>query len=491
MSNLQNSEEMASIHESRIAVQAERLYESYRDKIDEVMPIYNNRHLRQFSKFDAYALGKMLENFETWRKAMPESIVMDNLGRVLPIALDLISAAYSTSIMPVIASTQPIDELVGVIFYKKMVAGSARPGVQAGDTLFSEFGQRDWNGLSGFSQNQINSEALTTLTDDGSLVTTYTGIGTNYTPVIQRTVEIHILDESETGDPIIRTAIDDGNGIIYGQGIYGTIVYSSGAITLEITDGTDLVGGGSGTGDRVVISYQTDIELAANIPKVSWQTVDDTIRARTFMLEGNWGLVTEFALQKRFGRAMDEEVATDLVSEINAEVATTAIQQVVASCPNYIEWDSTPPAGTSSYEHKLSFINAIEAASIKIANTAGRGTVNYMLASGTGLVQVATQPGFKKVATGNAMGPQVYGILNDSITVIRVPGTDIIPANKIYCGYRGANWFEAACVYSPYLPLFITDTVAIESSLRRARGVAHAAGIKVVAPVFTTCINIT
>lgn len=486
----ERANEMSEIHESRIAIQAERLYENYRGKIDEVVPIFNSRHIRNFNRFDAYALGKMLENFETWRKSMPESIVQDNLGRVLPIALDLVSAAYSTSIMPVIASTQPIDELVGVIFYKKMVAGSTRAGVNAGDTLFTEFGQRDWGTLGEYASNQIANEALTLLTADVDAAR-YTGLTTDYKPVIKRTFEMHILDESVTGDPVIRTGVDDGNGIIYGQGIYGEIDYDTGAIEFEITDDEGLTGGSAGTGDRVVISYQTDIELAANIPKVSWQTVDDTIRARTFMLEGNWGLVTEFALQKRFGRAMDEEVATDLVSEINAEVATAAIKAVVASCPNYIEWSDSPPAGTSAYEHKLSFIDAIEAASTKIADTAGRGTVNYMIASGTGLVQLATQPGFKKVATGNAMGPQVYGILNDSITVIKVPGTDLIAADKIYCGYRGANWFEAAVVYSPYLPLFITDTVAIESSLRRSRGVAHAAGIKVVAPVFTTCIKIT
>lgn len=478
---------MSEIHESRIAIQAERLYETFRDKIDEVVPIYNSRHIRDFSKFDAYALGKMLENFEVWRRSMPESIVMDNLGRVLPVALDLISAAYSTSIMPVLASTQPIDELVGVIFYKKMVAGSTRAGVTAGDTLFAEFGKRNWGSYGDYASNQITNEALLLLTAAGGpLDTTYTGQSTNYTPVLERSLELHILDESETGDPVVRTAVDDGKGTIYGQGIYGTINYATGAITLEITDTTDLA-----ATDRVVVSYQTDIELAANIPKVSWQTVDDTIRARTFMLEGNWGLVTEFALQKRFGRAMDEEVATDLVSEINAEVATTAIKQIVASCPTSVDWSDSPPAGTSAYEHKLSFIDAIEAASTMIADTAGRGTVNYMLASGTGLVQIATQPGFKKVATGNAMGPQVYGILNDSITVIKVPGTDVVAADKIYCGYRGSNWFEAAVVYSPYLPLFITDTVAIESSLRRSRGVAHAAGIKVVAPVFTTAINIT
>jgi hypothetical protein len=476
--------DMPDVHESRIAIQSERLYEVYREKIDEAVPVFNSKHIRKFNKFDAYALGKCLENFETWRRMMPESIVMDNMGRVLPVALDLISAAYSTSIMSVIASTQPIDELVGVIFYKKMVAAQARQGVGQGDVLLSEFGQRDWAHRADYASNQISAELKGTLGAHVAPIAP-TVADAAYKPILMRTLELKVLDAS-ANDAVLLTAIDDGKGNIYGPNLIGTVNYNTGEIAITITDATGLA-----DADKIVIEYQTDIEIAANIPKVSWQTVDDTIRARTFMLEGNWGMVTEFALQKRFGRAMDEEVATDLVSEINAEVATAAIKAVVASCPTSVDWNDTPPAGTSAYEHKLSFIDAIEAASTKIADTAGRGTVNYMLAAGSGLVHIATQPGFKKVATGNAMGPQVYGILNDTITVIKVPGTDIVPADKIYAGYRGTNWFEAAVVYSPYLPLFITDTVAIDSALRRARGVAHAAGIKVVAPVFTTAINIT
>jgi hypothetical protein len=475
--------DMPDVHESRIAIQSERLYEVYREKIDEAVPVFNSKHIRKFNKFDAYALGKCLENFETWRRMMPESVVMDNLGRVLPVALDLISAAYSTSIMSVIASTQPIDELVGVIFYKKMVAAQARQGVNAGDVLLSEFGQRDWANRADYASNQITAEQKGTLASTTvPIAPTLTDAA--YKPVLMRTLELSVVNA--TTGAVKIAAIDDGKGNIYGPNLIGTVNYNTGELAITITDNTGLA-----TTDKVVISYQTDIEIATNIPKVSWQTVDDTIRARTFMLEGNWGMVTEFALQKRFGRAMDEEVATDLVSEINAEVATAAIKSIVAACPTSVDWNDTPPAGTSAYEHKLSFIDAIEAASTKIADTAGRGTVNYMLAAGSGLVHIATQPGFKKVATGNAMGPQVYGILNDTITVVKVPGTDIIPADKIYAGYRGTNWFEAAVVYSPYLPLFITDTVAIDSALRRARGVAHAAGIKVVAPVFTTAINIT
>jgi hypothetical protein len=490
------------IQESRIKFQAERLYEQYRDKIDDCVAEYNRRHVRPFSRFDAYALGRMLENYETWVQMMPEEVVRDNLGRVLPIAMDIISASYATSIMSVISSIQPIDDEVGIVFFKRMTAGSTRQGVTAGDQLMGEFGYRAWGAQGSYASNYIRREAFCYLPDAGQGVPALTDASytktLQYTPVLRRTVTLEILDQSVAGNPVLRTAIDDGGGNnnsnignLYGNGITGTVNYSTGSVTFALTDATGLTGGASGVGDLVKISYETDIEKLDNIPKISWETVSTEIKARTYMLEGDWGVLTEYALQKRFGRAMDEEIASDLVSEINAEVTTSAILELVRGCPTSIDWDATPPAGTSAFEHKLSFYDAIEAASTKIADTAGRGTVNYLIAAGSGLVTISTQPGFKKVATGSSIGPQVYGILNDTITVIRVPGTDVVPPTKIYAGYRGGNWFESAVVYAPYLPLFVTDTATVTSSLRRAKGVAHAAGVRVVAPAFTTCINIT
>ena len=490
------------LQESRIKFQAERLYEAYRDKIDDCVTEYNRRHVKQFSRFDAYALGRMLENYETWLQMMPEDVVRDNLGRVLPIAMDIISAAYATSIMSVISSVQPIDDEVGIVFFKRMTAGSTRQGITAGDELLGEHGYRQWGSRGSYASNYIRREAFCHLPDAGAGVPELTD-GTytrtlSYTPILRRTVTLEILDQSVTGTPVLRTAIDDGGGSnndnignLYGTGITGTVNYTNGQVIFALTTVTSLTGGGAGTGDLVKISYETDIELLANIPKISWETVSTEVKARTYMLEGDWGVLTEYALQKRFGRAMDEEIASDLVSEINAEVTTAAILEIVNTCPTSVDWDATPPEGTSAFEHKLSFYDAIEAASTMIADTAGRGTVNYLMAAGSGLVTIATQPGFRKVATGSAIGPQVYGILNDTITVIRVPGTDVISPTSIYAGYRGGNWFESAVVYAPYLPLFVTDTATVTSSLRRAKGVAHAAGVKVVAPAFITKINIT
>jgi len=469
------------LQESRIKFQAERLYEAYRDKIDDCVTEYNRRHVKQFSRFDAYALGRMLENYETWLQMMPEDVVRDNLGRVLPIAMDIISAAYATSIMSVISSVQPIDDEVGIVFFKRMTAGSTRQGITAGDELLGEHGYRQWGSRGSYASNYIRREAFCWLPDAGAGVPELTD-GTytktlSYTPILRRTVTLEILDQSVTGNPVLRTAIDDGGGSnndnignLYGTGITGTVNYSNGQVIFALTTTTSLTGGGTGTGDLVKISYETDIELLANIPKISWETVSTEVKARTYMLEGDWGVLTEYALQKRFGRAMDEEIASDLVSEINAEVTTAAILEIVNTCPTSVDWDATPPEGTSAFEHKLSFYDAIEAASTMIADTAGRGTVNYLMAAGSGLVTIATQPGFRKVATGSAIGPQVYGILNDTITVIRVPGTDVISPTSIYAGYRGGNWFESAVVYAPYLPLFVTDTATVTSSLRRAKG---------------------
>ena len=301
------------LNEARIKFQAERLYEQYKGKIDECVTEYNKRHVKSFSRFDAYALGRMLENYETWLQMMPEDIVRDNLGRVIPIAMDIISAAYATSIMSVISSIQPIDDEVGIIFFKKMTAGSTRQGITAGDELLGEFGYRDWATRASYASNYINKASFCLLHDSGAGVPSATHANYTktvaYVPILKRTMTLEILDESATDNPVVRRAVDDGEGHIVGTGIAGEVDYLTGEVTFELLNVTDLVGGTTGTGDIVVISYETDIELLANIPKISWETVSTEVKARTYMLEGDWGVLTEYALQKRFGRAMDEEIA--------------------------------------------------------------------------------------------------------------------------------------------------------------------------------------
>jgi hypothetical protein len=233
--------------------------------------------------------------------------------------------------------------------------------------------------------------------------------------------------------------------------------------------------------DIGVVFYK---KLRIQDKKFLWETVSDTINSMILLLDGCYGFLVE---------GKNPELAEeDLIQEVNAVVANLVVKQLVKACPSTVEWSIFQDEDDSV----LTFIDAIEQASTKISDSAGRGVVTFMIVSGNpkadpfcGASIVSSQPVFKKTMTNSVMGPQHYGILNDNILVIKAPES-LVPTDEIYCGYRGMNWFEAFAVYSPRHYLMITQTVAISEKLTWRIGIGHKAGFETVVPEFLTKIKI-
>jgi hypothetical protein len=67
-------------------------------------------HLRPFSVEDQYVLSLMLDNQLRWQEYTPQSILMDNLGTILPIMYSTVQELYTSTFLSEIASWQPIDD---------------------------------------------------------------------------------------------------------------------------------------------------------------------------------------------------------------------------------------------------------------------------------------------------------------------------------------------------------------------------------------------
>lgn len=454
----------------------DRLYEKFRGPIDNVARAFSSRQGRTMNQFDVYALGKMLENYQSYIRMIPETVSQNYLGRVLPTAMDIIAASYVTSIMPAISSVQPMDELVGVIFYKTNYVD--------GSQSFSPFGQRNW-GSDQFASDFVQNELLGTLAaGSGSIYLDCSGTLAKH-GCRKGTLIVKIMH----GTTLLVTGVSDSDGNVYGpNGLTGSYNPDNGNVTVELLHDEAV---GATIGDSVYCTYNFDFEAnITNIPKATFRFTDKTVRARIYMLEGQWGLITEYTLQKRFGRAMDVEVANDLRAELNAEVASAAIVALYQNLVGEVTYPKTPAPGTSAYEHRMMFRDCINNTTNQIITNIGKGRVSYIIAGGNLFTVLASQPGFKFFETGSEIGPHVAGQLDD-ITIIRAVSNNLVPADEGIAGYRGANWFESGVVYAPYLPLFITGTVQIGSAFQQAMGAAHAAAIEMVVPEFTTKIRLT
>ncbi len=459
----------------KLEQQVEGLQKKYNGPINNVANAFKARQGRSMNQFDVYALGKMLENYNSYIRMIPETVSQNYLGRVLPTAMDIIAASYVTSIMPSISSVQPMDELVGVIFFKTNYVD--------GNKTFDPFGKRNW-GSDQFASDFVQDEVLGTLANgSGSAYLSAEGV-LGKRGCRKGTLVVKIMH----GTTLLVTGVSDSDGNIYGpRGLTGSYDPDTGNTTVELVHDETV---GAVVGDRVLVSYNFDFEAnITNVPKSTFRFTDKTVRARIYMLEGQWGLITEYTLQKRFGRAMDVEVANDLRAELNAEVASAAIKLIYNSAVGEVTYPKNPPAGTSAYEHRMMFRDVLNNSTNQLIANVGKGRVSYIIAGSNLFTILASQPGFKFFETGSEIGPHVAGQLDD-ITIIRAVSDNLVPADEGVAGYRGANWFESGIVYAPYLPLFVTGTVQIGSAFQQAMGAAHAAAIEMVVPEFTTKIKL-
>ena len=94
--------------EEKLLRKAEYYGEKYSDYMQylEKSPL-NKYHV--YSEYDMYALGEQLQRFEDYKKFCEDNGIVNELGTLPQIALDVITASYATSIVPVVASVQPIN----------------------------------------------------------------------------------------------------------------------------------------------------------------------------------------------------------------------------------------------------------------------------------------------------------------------------------------------------------------------------------------------
>ena len=104
-------------NESAIEHYAEGFLKKYRSQVE----AFESESLvakcgQSVTASDVFALGRQLEQFEAYREFVESNGTVAELGQIPTVALDVITAGFGTSILPLIASTQPIEEESGIIF---------------------------------------------------------------------------------------------------------------------------------------------------------------------------------------------------------------------------------------------------------------------------------------------------------------------------------------------------------------------------------------
>lgn len=427
--------------------------------------------VRPITQYDIYAVGKQLEAFEDYKHMCEEDGTLAQLGKIPDVAFDVITVAYGSSPMSVMASTQPIEEERGSVYFKELVAQTTRGNVTAGDALFKA-DQASPVAPMGFAGDEVTEILQATV----SGTQTYSGNVTS-TPIRTQKVVITI-------GGLNLSCRDDGNGFLIGYNLQGTIDYATGAYTLDLANDPLAA-------HDITAIYATDFEAAPDIPKVIMRLTSKSVDTQIYTLKDTIGLEQAYAMRKRFGMVAEDEVAQDLVAAINAEICNNAIAKLVASAQGNVNWAKATPAGISTFEHYQSFKYALAESEATMLGNAGRGTISVTVAGLTASSIIGTLPGFVKISDGTTIGPHIYGTL-DGVTIIRVPNSNIMNPNKVINIYKGASPFEAALVYAPYMPLVVTSALPTGANpLTNQKAAAVWAGLNVLVPNFATSLTLT
>lgn len=138
--------------------------------------------------------------------------------------------------------------------------------------------------------------------------------------------------------------MDDGEGVLLGNGATGTINYESGVVTIDFM-------AAPASGASIAASYEQLIEAQEDVAGIAGTLASTDIRAEVFALKSEVGILQEYSFSKRFGRLAMDEVAQDLTAELTRVTNTAAIQRLNAAAVGLTTWDRTAPNAVSYAEH--------------------------------------------------------------------------------------------------------------------------------------------
>lgn len=448
---------------------ADRYFRRYRAQC-EALSASPLAKARSLNAYDYYALGKQLENWDRYKEMCSEDGTLANLGKIPNIAYDVITVGYGASPLSVMASTQPIDEEQGMVYFKEVIATSSRGSHNAGDMIFDPR-----NGgttpLAGFSSDRVTQSLGSTTAATQS----YSGT-INNTPLRTQRVSITIPS-------LNLSAVDNGAGLLIGYNIQGTIDYATGAYTIELAN--DPAGA-----HAIVAESSTSFEGSVDIPRINLRLAHKQINAIVFALKDTVGLEQSYAMRRRFGLIAEDEITNDLVAAINSEMVSLGISKLAASAQGNVNFSKAAPASVSDFEHRMSFKFKIAEAESTLLGNAGRGSIKVMVAGLNVCSILATLPGFRKIADGNDIGPHIYGEL-DGVVVIRVHNPAILSPDQMLCLHKGASPFDASLVWAPYMPLVVTNALPTGANpLMTQKAAAIWGGMDVVVPNFVTRLTL-
>lgn len=423
-------------------------------------------------------LGKQLEAFELYAKICENSGSLNTLGEIPKIALDVITAVMSNSVLPVIASTQVIEQQRQMIYFKNLRADNTKGNLTAGQVILDP--KTGMKTPKGYASNRLNGLEMATT----ALATVDYTFTLPALPVQSQFMKIEVeSDATVFAEDVGPRGADKNIGTLLGAGVSGTVNYTSGVVVLKFAVQPTVA-------KKIYVSYQQNMELAADLPKMTSFLDQTDVEAQAYVLKTVVGMFQQYALKKTFGDSALEDTAMDLTKEINAEIGGDFISKYLVAAMGSTQFSLTAPAGVSEKLHRESYAFRMSDAEAVMLGNAGRGTIKTMIVGREHAALVRGLDGFNLLSDGGSVGPHIFGTYK-GITYIRVPEDALLGAKKGIALYTGSSAIESAGVYCPFMPLTVRQAPANNNNPLQDQTVAATlAATKVVVPQFITAFDV-
>ena len=466
------------INEEMLEAENTRLAEGYWKKYKKQMKALEGGLVNKamtLSEHHMAQLGMQLDQWGKYTKMMESQGSLNSLGELPTVALDVITATMSESILPVIASTQTIKSQNSLIWFKDIVALDSKGNITAGDKLV-EFDKGTKTPKGYASAKVVGEEA-----DAGDAVEKVFTLTVNGGESIRRqNVKVYLESNAD-----IFCKDFDGKGKAYGDGCSAVIDYATGVI--EVTFAT-----APANGDKILVNYVQNLEEMSDVRRLGSQLRSDNIVAEPYALKGIAGMFQMFELKQTFGDSALQDMTDDLVRGINSEIGGDLIAQYKENAQGTTEFGDYNPlfhTGVAEADHLASYsFRRSEAESVIMSNT-GRGVIKVVIAGHLHCDKVRGMDGFNLLNDGGSIGPHIFGT-HKGVTYVRVPDESLLDKKAGLGIFTGAKPLESAGVYAPYMPLTIGQSPLGPNPLTDQKVAASMAGTKCVVKGYVTNFNL-
>lgn len=356
---------------------------------------------------------------------------------------DIFFGYFPNLIAHEIASVQPIKTEKAMVFFYQSVAGSSKGAVTEGQVLIDPF--------------QINTN--TEYTSDEVTINTGSTAVPVWGPVIPQSVKI-------PGQELTWTSNTAATFTVAATEYDVTVTESSGTIKVEVETGT----GASATDasslfPKATYAYANKYAPTA-VPELNANVDSREITAKPRTIKTKYSFQAGFGFEAQFGKSLEDQLAEAAMYELKREIDLDLVFEVMKNAPTLVQWNRAAGVANGLYEfHKLSFLDAVIAASNKIFKDSKRVRGNILLVGPNAQTIVETLPAFQGENYGSQLGgATVIGKLKD-IKVIAIPDLEDNDWAVIYKDQKDS--LNAGLIFAPYIPVVSTPTVMLDDFMAR------------------------